>query len=74
MDISWSIDFALYHCPRIKLFLYIKKWRRREVFVSLWALALVFIVFLNKMRLTCQRCQIYSLVLQAMICKAAMQR
>ena len=28
--ISWSIDFALYHCHRLKLFfiLYIKKWRR----------------------------------------------
>ena len=31
--ISWSIDFALYHCHRLKLFLYIKKWRRPRVFI-----------------------------------------
>ena len=37
--ISWSIEFALYHCHRLKLFLYIKKWRRPGVFVSLRALA-----------------------------------
>ena len=36
---SW---FALYHSHRLlKLFLYIKKWRRPRVFVSLRALALV---------------------------------
>ena len=39
--ISWSIDFALYHCYRLKLFLYIKTWRWPGVFVPLWALALV---------------------------------
>ena len=39
--ISWSINFALYHCYRLKLFLYIKTWRRPGVFVPLWALALV---------------------------------
>ena len=26
--ISWFIDFALYHCHRLELFLYIKKWHR----------------------------------------------
>ena len=40
--ISWSIDFALYNCHRRKLFLYIKKWHRPGVFVSLQALALVY--------------------------------
>ena len=39
--ISWSIDFALYHCHRLKLFLYIIKLCRPVVFVSLQALALV---------------------------------
>ena len=39
--ISCSIDFALYHCHRLKLFLYIQKWRRPGVFVSLRALAAV---------------------------------
>ena len=43
--ISWSIDFALYHCHRLKLFLHIKKWRRPGVFVPLQALALVSICF-----------------------------
>ena len=42
--ISWSIDFALYHCHRLKLFLYTKKWCRPGVFVSLQALALVEVV------------------------------
>ena len=45
--ISHSIDFALYHCHRLKLFLYIKKWSRPEVFVPLRALALVLIPFLS---------------------------
>ena len=45
--ISWSIDFALYHCHRRKLFLYIKKWRRPGVFVSLWALALGYWIFIR---------------------------
>ena len=39
--ISWSTDFAFYHCHWLKLFLYIKKWRRPGVFVPLRALALV---------------------------------
>ena len=39
--ISWSIDFALYHCHRLKLFLYIMKWHRSGVFVPDQALALV---------------------------------
>ena len=43
--ISWSINFALYHCHRLKLFLYIKKWCRPGVFVSLRALALVWQTF-----------------------------
>ena len=33
--ISWSIDFALCHCHRLKLFLYIKKWCRPGVFMFL---------------------------------------
>ena len=40
--ISWSIEFAFYHCHRLKLFVYIKKWRWPGVFVPLQALALVF--------------------------------
>ena len=50
--ISWSIDFALYHCHRLKLFLYIKKWHPPGVFVSLRALALVqksFVAICNEM-------------------------
>ena len=43
--ISWSIDFAFYHCHRLKLFVYIMKWRRPGVFVLLQALALVEIKF-----------------------------
>ena len=39
--ISWSIDFAFYHCHGLKLFLYIKKWRWPGVFVSLQELALI---------------------------------
>ena len=39
--ISWSIYFALYHCHKLKLFLYIKKWHRPGVLLSLRALALV---------------------------------
>ena len=39
--ISWSIEFAFYHCHRLKLFVYIKKWHRPGVFVPLQALALV---------------------------------
>ena len=39
--ISWSIDFALYHCHRRKLFLYIMKLHWPGVFVPLRALALV---------------------------------
>ena len=27
-SISWSVDFAFCHCHRLKLILYIKKWRR----------------------------------------------
>ena len=40
--ISWSLDFAFYHCHRLKLFVYIKKWCRPGVFVPLQALALVY--------------------------------
>ena len=40
--ISWSIDFAFYHCYRLKLFIYIKKWRLPGVFLPLQTLALVF--------------------------------
>ena len=40
--ISWSIDFALYHCHR-QIILYIKKWCRLGVFVPLQALAVLFI-------------------------------
>ena len=43
--ILWSIDFAIYHCHRLKLFVYIKKWHRLGVFVPLQALALVEIEF-----------------------------
>ena len=39
--IPWSIDFALYHCHRLKLFVYIKKRRQPGVFMPLRALALV---------------------------------
>ena len=39
--ISWSIEFAFYHCHRLKSFVYIKKWRWPGVFVPLQALALV---------------------------------
>ena len=39
--ISWAIDFAFYHRYRLKLFVYIKKWRRPVVLVPLQALALV---------------------------------
>ena len=39
--ISWSIQCAFYHCHRLKLFVYIKKWCRLGVFVPLQALALV---------------------------------
>ena len=39
--ISWTIQFAFYHCHRLKLFVYIKKWRRPGIFVPLQALALV---------------------------------
>ena len=39
--ISWSIEFAFYHCHRFKLFVYIKKWCRPGVFDPLQALALV---------------------------------
>ena len=40
--ISWSIDFALYHCHRLKIFLYIKKWCQPGVFGPLQALAVVY--------------------------------
>ena len=40
--ISWSIDFAFYYCHRLKLFVYIQKWRRPRVFVPLQTLALVY--------------------------------
>ena len=42
--ISWSTDFAFYHCHQLKTFLYIKKWRRLGVFLPLRALALVLTV------------------------------
>ena len=35
--ILWSIDFVLYHCRRLKLLLYIKKWRRSGYSGPLWA-------------------------------------
>ena len=47
---QWSIfhgPFAIYHCHRLKLFLYIKKWHRPGVLVSLRALALLFLNFLT---------------------------
>ena len=40
---SWSIEFAFYYCHRLKLFVYIKKWRRPGVFLPLQALALVLV-------------------------------
>ena len=42
-SISWSIDFALYHCHRQTIFIN-KKWRLPGVFVPLRALALVIII------------------------------
>ena len=37
---QWPIfHFALYHCHRLKLFLYIKKWHWPGVFVDHWTLA-----------------------------------
>ena len=39
--ISWFQDFAFYHCHRLKIFVYIKKWGWPGVFVPLQALALV---------------------------------
>ena len=39
--ISLSIDFALYRCHRLILFVYIKRWCRLGLFVSLQALSLV---------------------------------
>ena len=39
--ISWSTDFALYYCHRLKLFIYIKNWLQSGIFVSLRALTLV---------------------------------
>ena len=44
--ISWFIEFAFYHCHRLKLFVYIKKWRRPLVFLPLQAHALVVSVLL----------------------------
>ena len=42
---SWSIDFAFYHCHSLELIVYIKQWCWLGVFVPLQALALVLILF-----------------------------
>ena len=44
MYISWSIDFALCHCHRLKFFLYSMKWRQQWVFVPHRALVLVILI------------------------------
>ena len=60
--IKWSVDFALYHCHRLKLFLYIKIWRWPWVFVSLRTLALVYIlIYLFSLMLLSFQCMLESL-------------
>ena len=58
--ISLSIGFAFYHCHRLKLFLYVKKWHRPGVFVPLQALGALALVGISEIQCGNQEAQLTS--------------